>query len=263
MPCGIGATIGVELVTEATFSENGGSRDIVIRSDPSEDTTMARICVRRAYEAAGIEEPEDWRLETVSDIPVSRGLKSSSSACNAIIRSVFSCIGHSMDPVDLIRLGVECAREAKVTVTGSFDDACGCGLGGLVMTDNGNDEIIAHDDIGQYDVIIHVPRFKIRKSAMPIEALRATAPEMLEAISIALSNPMRAMTINGRIISKVQCVDNSMADKAVSMGALGAGMSGSGPAVAIVVPNGDGASFARDMDLPADETIITKTRCGE
>ncbi len=27
-----------------------------------------------------------------------------------------------VDPVDLIRLGVQCARKVKVTVTGSFDD---------------------------------------------------------------------------------------------------------------------------------------------
>lgn len=41
-----------------------------------------------------------------------------------------------MDLIDLIHLGVKCAREAQVTVTGSFDDACGSGFGGFVMTDN-------------------------------------------------------------------------------------------------------------------------------
>jgi len=40
-------------------------------------------------------------------------------------------------------------------------------------------------------------------------------------------------------------------------------MSGSGPAVAIVVPKGDGASFARDLGLPEGETIHTCTRCGQ
>ena len=90
MPCGIGATIGVDLRTEATFVESGDGRTVTISNDASEDTTMARICIRRAYEMAGVEEPSDWTLRTESEIPVSRGLKSSSTACNAILRAVMS-----------------------------------------------------------------------------------------------------------------------------------------------------------------------------
>lgn len=98
---------------------------------------------------------------------------------------------------------------------------------------------------------------------MPVEALRAAAPELEEAVDIAMTDPFRAMTINGRVISRVQDVDNSLAERAVSMGALGAGMSGSGPAIAIVVPHGDGRSFARDLGTDPEETIMTTTRCGE
>lgn len=263
MPCGIGATIGVGLNTSARFSEHGDARVVRINNDVSEDTNMARICVRRAYERAGIEEPEGWSLETDSQIPVSRGLKSSSCACNAILRAVFSHLDFSMDPVDLIRLGVECAREAKVTVTGSFDDACGCGLGGLVMTDNRRDEIIDRADIGDYDVVIHVPAFKIRKTGLPLDRLHEVAPQIQRAIDITMSDPFAAMTMNGRIISEASGVDNSVAERALDMGALGAGMSGSGPAVAIVVAEGDGKRFAEDMGMTSEETILTVTRCGE
>ena len=263
MPCGIGATIGVGLNTSARFSEHGDARVVRINNDVSEDTNMARICVRRAYERAGIEEPEGWSLETDSQIPVSRGLKSSSCACNAILRAVFSHLDFSMDPVDLIRLGVECAREAKVTVTGSFDDACGCGLGGLVMTDNRRDEIIDRADIGDYDVVIHVPAFKIRKTGLPLDRLHKVAPLIQRAIDITMSDPFAAMTMNGRIISEASGVDNSVAERALDMGALGAGMSGSGPAVAIVVAEGDGKKFAEDMGMTSEEIILTVTRCGE
>ncbi len=263
MPCGIGATIGVALETVAKFTASGSGRTVRIMNDASENTEMARICVRRACEAAGMEEPAGWTLETDSQIPVSRGLKSSSCACNAIIRAVFDEIGFEMDQVDLIRLGVGCAREAKVTVTGSFDDACGCGLGGLVVTDNRADEVIGRRDIEDLDVVIHVPEFKIRKTGLPLEKLRALAPEMEQVIGMAMTDPFEAMTLNGRLISKASDVDNSIAEKAISMGALGAGMSGSGPAVAIVVPSGEGAAFADKMGLKPSETILTKTRCGQ
>ena len=217
MPCGIGATMGVDLNTTATFEETDGRRSVTILNDGSEDKNMARICVSRAYEYAKMDESDGWNLVTDSEIPVSRGLKSSSCACNAI---VFSVIGVDIDPVDLIRLGVDCAREARVTVTGSFDDACGCGLGGLVMTDNRRDEILARSDIGDYDVVIHVPEFKIKKTGLPLDRLH-------------------------------------------EVGALGAGMSGSGPAVAIVVAKGDGESFAKDLGIVPEELILTRTRCGE
>lgn len=263
MPCGIGATIGVGLETRAVFSEDGDARTVKINNDVSEDTSMAGICVRRAYESAGIPEPGSWTLETDSQIPVSRGLKSSSCACNAILRAVFSHLGVDMDPVDLIRLGVGCAREAKVTVTGSFDDACGCGLGGLVMTDNRRDEIIDRRDVDEYDVVIHVPAFKIRKTGLPLDRLHEVAPLIREAIDITMSDPFKAMTMNGRIISEASGVDNGIAEKAMDMGAMGAGMSGSGPAVAIVVAKGDGRRFAEDMGMKPEETILTETRCGE
>ena len=263
MPCGIGATIGVDLNTTATFEETDGRRSVTIVNDASEDKNMARICVSRAYEYANMDESDGWNLVTDSEIPVSRGLKSSSCACNAILRAVFSTIGVEIDPVDLIRLGVECAREAKVTVTGSFDDACGCGLGGLVMTDNRRDKILARSDIGDYDVVIHVPRFKIRKTGLPLDRLQAVAPRIQEAIDIAMEEPFKAMTMNGRIISEASDVDNSLAEKAIDMGALGAGMSGAGPAVAIVVAKGDGKRFATDMGMDPEETILTRTRCGE
>lgn len=263
MPCGIGSTIGVSLETRATFSQSGDGRKVNIVNDPTENDSMARICVRRAYETAGIEEPDDWTLETDSQIPVSRGLKSSSTACNAILRAVFAELDREMDPIMLIKLGVECAREAKVTITGSFDDACGSGLGGLVMTDNTSDSIIAHSDINDCDVIIHVPHYKIPKKGLDLDALHSVAPEIRMAIGLVMKKPFEAMTINGRLISRVSGVDNSIAEKAVSMGALGAGMSGSGPAIAIVVPKGEGESFAADLGCDPEDTILTETRCGE
>ncbi len=248
------------LETRASFSPGGAGRTVAINNDAAEDTTMAAVCVRRTYEAAGVPEPEGWTLETESQIPVSRGLKSSSAACNAVVRAVATEAGLDMGPVDLIRLGVRCAREAGVTVTGSFDDACGCGLGGLVMTDNTRDEILDRRPIGEYDVVVHVPAFKVRKDSLPVDRLREAADEVRAVAADAMSDPFGAMTRNGRIIARIQGLDNSVAEKAMNMGALGAGLSGSGPAVAVVVPRGDGPSFARDLGLEPGETIITATR---
>jgi shikimate kinase len=178
MPCGIGSTIGVSLRTTAIFTPTGETKDVGISNDPSENKDMARICVSEAYNKMGIEEPEGWLLNISSDIPISRGLKSSSSACNAIISSVLDSERFDMDVIERIKLGVNCARKANVTVTGSFDDACGCELGGIVMTDNTKDEIIFREDMDDHDVLLYVPKEKIRKTGLPLDRLKNISSEI-------------------------------------------------------------------------------------
>lgn len=258
MPMGIGATIGIELKTQAEFIPGGEKRTVSIVNDPDEDTTMARYCVEKAYKVMNKQEPTGWTLIVNSEIPVSRGLKSSSSACNAILHAVFNEYDFHINPVVLVDHGVSCAKKAKVTVTGSFDDACGCELGGLVITNNSENQIILHRDIETYDVVLYIPDKKIRKNTLNLEELQKVGTEINAALGITEFYPFSAMTMNGRIISKVSEVDNSVAEMALNNGALGAGMSGSGPAIAIVLENGRGQAFIERTGLK--NTILTKTR---
>ena len=81
---------------------------------------------------------------------------------------------------------------------------------------------------------------------------------MESAIGIADTYPFNAMIINGRIIAESSGLDNSVAEDALSKGALAAGVTGSGPAVAVIVEAGSGRGFAKN--LGADNVIVTKTR---
>jgi shikimate kinase len=258
MPCGIGSTIGISLRTDAVFTPTGETKDIGIMNDPSENKEMAKICVSETYKRMRIEEPKGWLLNISSDIPISRGLKSSSSACNAIISSVMRAERFDMDVVERIKLGVDCARMAKVTVTGAFDDACGCELGGLVITDNRSDTILYRGDIGEYDVLIHAPKNKIKKTGLPLEGLKSISSEIEGLIETAKTDPFTAMTKNGRAIAKVSGIDDLIADIALENGALGAGVSGSGPAVAIVLEKGDAEDFIGRTGLTG--LIFARTR---
>lgn len=258
MPMGIGATIGIELKTEAEFIPGGDHKTVNILNDPDEDTTMARYCVEKAYNVMNKKEPSGWKLTINSEIPVSRGLKSSSSACNAILHAVFDECDYSINPVTLVDHGVSCAKKAKVTVTGSFDDACGCELGGLVITNNSENQIILHRDMDPHDVVLYIPTEKIRKSTIDLEELQKVGTEINAALGITEFYPFSAMTMNGRIISRVSGVDNSIAEMALVNGALGAGMSGSGPAIAIVLEEGRGKAFIERTGL--NNTILTRTR---
>ncbi|MDR1404862.1 MAG: shikimate kinase [Candidatus Methanoplasma sp.] len=258
MPCGIGSTIGVSLKTASKFENEAENKTVIISNDPSENPKMAEICVSEAYRRMGLPEPDGWRLDISSEIPISRGLKSSSSACNAIISSVLNSEGFDMDVIDRIRLGVDCARKAGVTVTGSFDDACGCELGGLVITDNRHDTLLYKRDIGDFDVVIHIPAEKIRKTGLPLERLRSLSAESERLAETAKTDPFEAMTLNGRLIASASSIDSNVSDIAMRNGALGAGVSGSGPATAIVLEKGDAKDFIERTGLGS--VIITRTR---
>ncbi|MDR0791184.1 MAG: hypothetical protein LBE47_01435, partial [Methanomassiliicoccaceae archaeon] len=179
IPCGIGAAVGIDLVTCAGFTVGGTERTVRIINDPCEDPTMARICVSDTFKRFNVDEPDGWDLSVDSQIPVSRGLKSSSSACNAIISSVADHIvreygGNGFGTgkegmLEMIRFGVGCAIKAGVTVTGAFDDACACHLGGLVITENTNNALLRHDDTEGNDVLLLIPEAKIRKPSLNAE----------------------------------------------------------------------------------------------
>ena len=251
---GKGAVIGINLVTEAAYREWDAEPFVKVIGEETDDN-LARICVRRTLERIGRNPDTGYYLTIKSEIPPSRGLKSSSSVCNAVIRAVLDAYSVDMDDNEMIRLGVECAKEAKVTVTGSFDDACGCQFGGLIFTNNYENRILSKGLIDDYDVIICTPEYTKRK--VPKEEYQAVASEMEDIQRLAEEDPLKALTLNGRLIARVTGEGTAIIDRALELGALAAGISGTGPAVAVVCRKGTGKYIAEK--LPCG-TIVTETR---
>lgn len=257
IPCGIGSTIGVCLQTRAQFVTNVDHTTVKVVNDPNMDDTLARLCVKRTLEHISEDTDIDYELTIQTQIPPSRGLKSSSSVCNAIVQSVLNSYGTKIDEMDMLRIGVECAKEAGVTITGAFDDVCGCHFGGVVFTDNSKNELVHRMDIPDYDVVLWIPEKMIPKNKVPVEAYRARKEEFEEALALAYEDPLAALTMNGRLVAEIIGADTSIVDLALSNGALAAGISGTGPAISIVTECGKGQKMA---DIIGGNTILTVTR---
>ena len=254
IPCGIGSTIGIELTTDVEFSDSD-TTTITLVDRPDVDTKLVRTCVKRTLESID-QEPIDYSLKVISEIPPSIGLKSSSSVCNATISAVLDALGERMEMLDIIRLGVRCARECNVTVTGSFDDACGCEYGGLVITDNKNDDIINRMRIPEYDVIICLPGSP-PKEKIPKEKYTVLS-DMFQAMAPSIkSDYLNVLTKNGRYIGRIIGDTSDLAESALKAGALAAGVSGTGPAIAALTEKGKGKEIA---DRFCSNYILTRTR---
>ena len=255
IPCGIGSTIGVGLTTDVVFSDSDETK-ITLVDRPHMSPDLVKACVRDTLKWIG-QEPIDYSIEVRTEIPPSVGLKSSSSVCNATINAVLDAFGEKMDPIELIRLGVRCARECKVTITGSFDDACGCALDGLVVTDNRTDELISRDDIPKYDVIICVPDRTIVKSKVPRERYAELSDIYAEMVPRIRTDYLNVLTKNGRYVSNIIGDVPDFVESALEAGALAAGISGTGPSMTILTERGKGKKIAENI---SPDHILTETR---
>jgi len=250
---GTGAVIGIALRTVASYSEGGTAKDVIIEGEATDDR-LARICVARTLERIGAPDT-GYQLRISSEIPPSRGLKSSSSVCNAVIKAVLCEHGEDMNTLDLIKLGVECAKEAGVTVTGSFDDACGCEIGGFVMTYNYENRILEQRSVRKDAVVLCIPDHV--KNKVPKAEYEKRAAEIEQAIRMCQEDIYSAMTLNGRVIAEVTGESGDLIELAINNGALAAGVSGTGPAVGIICRHEDAQRIADAMPC---ETIITEVR---
>ncbi|QLH74383.1 MAG: shikimate kinase [Methanomassiliicoccales archaeon] len=237
MATGKGCAFGIDIRTEADVELNDtGEIEVVIEGHPEEPTRLIELCVGGILEKFG-RQGTGAKVVTRSQIPISRGLKSSSAAANAVIKATLRAIGEDMQVLDAIRFGCEKAIEAGVSVTGAFDDACASMLGGVVLTDNANFEIIRRERMDASLVaLIYVPDRMIRKTGLPLSRIRANADLIELAYILAMHGDYRtAMKLNGMVYSSVLGVDPSVMHEALEKGAVAAGLSGTGPATVMLV----------------------------
>jgi shikimate kinase len=236
---GKGAAFGVDLWTKAEVRLTDEPNVIKgeITSDPAESTTLIERTVSRVFQHFGVEKRFGAKVKTSSNIPIARGLKSSSVAANAVALATVAALGKRLDDMAVVKLGVDAAFDAKVTVTGAFDDACASYFGGVVVTDNLKRKLLKRatlpDDL---TVLFHVPSRKAYTGDSDVNRLRMVKPLVEIAYDKALKeNFWAALSLNGIIYSSALGYDASVALDALEAGALAAGLCGKGPAVTAVV----------------------------
>jgi shikimate kinase len=195
---GTGSAFAIDEYTRATVSltAESGVRGSVADAD-DEDTRLIERCVERVTERFG--EGEGGTVETESEVPMAAGLKSSSAAANATVMATLD----ALDAVDAVsreeaaRIGVAAARDVGVTVTGAFDDASASMLGGVTVTDNDADDLLARDEPG-WDVLVWTPPERAYSADADVAKCKQIAPMAELVADLALEGAYeRAMTVNG------------------------------------------------------------------
>ena len=237
---GKGAAFGVDLWTKAEVKLTDEPHVIKaeITSDPKENTALMEKTVMRVLQLFSLDNSFGAKVKTWSNIPIAKGLKSSSAAANAVALAATAALGKTLDDLELVNLGVDAAFDVKVTVTGAFDDACASYFGGVVITDNLNREIVKQFPLAEdLTVLFQVPPQKAYTADSNVGRLQTVKPLVEVAYEQALEGKVwEALTLNGLIYSAASGYDNSIAIDALVAGAVAAGLCGKGPAVTVVTP---------------------------
>jgi shikimate kinase len=164
-------------------------------------------------------------IKISSDIPAGWGLKSSSAVSNAV---ALACCMIDKDEID-----VRASRDAKVTVTGAYDDSTACYFGGFVITDNYLNKLIRRERV-QDDlyVIIFLP-YNIHRGR--IYKLKILSDLFSDAFKIAEKGEYwKAMKMNGILTSAAFGTNYEPILSALEEGALSASISGNGPSISAI-----------------------------
>ena len=238
---GRGAALGVDLWTKAEVVLTHDPKIIKgeILSDSTEDTILIEKATARVLRFFNLEAEFGAKIKTRSNIPIARGLKSSSAAANAVVLATLKALNKQLDDLSIVSLGVDAAFDAGVTITGAFDDACASFYGDAVITDNLNRKLLKHSKLPEdLIVLFFVPKQKAYTANTDLSRLKTVKSFVKIAFNEAMKGKYwNALSLNGFIYSSALGYDTSLALECLEAGALAVGLCGKGPAVTAVVAN--------------------------
>jgi len=252
---GFGSAFAIDAHTTATVDlEDSGTVTGEVTGAPDADTRLVERCVELVLEEhgpGGRDDPTGGHVRTESEVPMAAGLKSSSAAANATVLATLDALdvpvvddpagadrtdaaaGPTVERVDACRLGVDAARDVGVTVTGAFDDASASMLGGVTVTDNSTDELLARETV-DWDVLVWTPEERAYTADADVSRCERVAPVAEMVRDAALDGDCaRAMTVNGFAFCAALGFPAEPIVEALP-DAAGASLSGTGPSFTAV-----------------------------
>ncbi|TLY08935.1 MAG: shikimate kinase [Thaumarchaeota archaeon] len=231
---GKGATLGISLGIEATITTESGKGIFFENRESNLSARLIRAVLDTSVPKSELEQKK-LRISVKTEIPSGYGLKSSSAISSVISLACAQLFKPKATDLEILRDGVHASIQSKVSITGAFDDACACYFGGFAVTDNTNIKIIksekAPDDLS---AIIFVPKSRRRGNVKKLRTLENVFVQAWELAS--KSEYWNAMTLNG-LATTILGSDPRILTELIESGALGASVSGNGPAIAAVAKN--------------------------
>jgi shikimate kinase len=227
---GNGSSLGISLVATAHVELERG-RGVKFLTGKNDDRLINNI-VRNTMPKS-ITDSNLITVRVKSEIPIGFGLKSSSAVSNAVALACSGLVAPEIDDMAVLDAAVRSSLDAKVSITGAYDDATACYFGGFTVTDNYSRRLIKKEPAPEnLYAIIFLPRSTPRGDVTKLSNLSGL---FTDAFKLAEAGEYwKAMTLNGVLASSALSSSYKPVMAAIEHGALAAGISGNGPSVAAV-----------------------------
>lgn len=250
---GRGSTLGISLGMEARIESVPGRGISYENKEAAQSARLIKTVLETSVPKGELEKNK-IRISINTEIPSGYGLKSSSAISSAISLACAKIFKPKATDSEILRDGVQASIKSKVSITGAFDDACGCYYGGFVVTDNTNLRLLkserAPEDIS---AIIFIPRSRKRGNVKKLKILHNVFAQAWDLAN--KSDYWNAMTLNGLATSSILGSDPRILTNLMENGALGASVSGNGPAIAAVAKS-DKISIVKKVFSPLEGRVI-------
>ena len=214
---------------------------------------------------------EEIYWAVASKIPQNRGLKSSAAVSIAAIKALCEASDRQLSDAEIVNISSQAQINAGVSITGSIDDSWACLTKGWKLIDANSEDIeagVVMEGAGpnQDDWIVLIAARDPREVRPQLEDFAPMFREFEKAlIALQQGEVLNCLTINGRAVCSVtkDLIGRKIANDAFINGARSSGVTGSGPAVVIVIPSLVASSAKRIKStlarlMPDNQIIETK-----
>jgi shikimate kinase len=261
LPTGIGCALAISLPVRAEIELRPveGQSNHRIQIERGADTELVRetLSVGLARFAPGGTFSGELRVE--SQVPVGKGLKSSSAVSGAVLRAVGSALRQTRPAEELARLAADVAQQIGLSATGAYDDCLAALQGGLAFTDNLHRMSLRSPPFDlDLQVVLWIPNTTHSPSTEWRERFHSEAEAGRVAVEAARAGDwVRAMSLNTELVERVMDYEYSqLRADLLQSGATMAGVSGMGPALAALAP--DERADAVASRLPSEHGKILR-----
>lgn len=219
--------------------------------------------VSSIWEEKGYPLPSVMGWEVISEVPIGQGLKSSSALSCAALRALNNASWTGLSDNDIVNLAVDVQRRSGCTISGSMDDTWAAMTPGWKVVDpyRASEDSILFEGHLEPGLSVLLGLRGPRKTAIKRESFSKNSQFFERALSSLIDGSvLDSLSSNGIAVASSTEDFEAMriCNLMISSGALAAGISGSGPAIAVVCYDLDAEEIQIKLSEICNQVILTR-----